>query len=74
MCLSRTEFSFNNSFVIYVSFNSLIIKGFMSNYLNEAFIPLADFSDAEVMKKYGLKPVPEAIDIAKKATQEKNVL
>ncbi|XP_061344792.1 universal stress protein PHOS34 [Gastrolobium bilobum] len=37
-------------------------------------IPLADFSEPALMKKYGLKPEPEVIDIALTAVKQKNIL
>lgn len=36
-------------------------------------IPLSDFSDTAVLKRYGLKPEPEVIDIATTASKEKNI-
>ncbi|KAK7329554.1 hypothetical protein VNO77_23724 [Canavalia gladiata] len=36
-------------------------------------IPLAQFSDPVVMKKYELKPEPEVIDIVTTATSQKNI-
>lgn len=46
-------------------FNGLI---FMS-----AFIPLSEFSDSNVMKKYGLKPDAETLDIVSTAAAQKEV-
>ncbi|MED6156781.1 hypothetical protein PIB30_017595 [Stylosanthes scabra] len=37
------------------------------------YIPLAEFTDAEVMKKYGIKPTPELIAVAQKAAIDKKV-
>ncbi|KAL1320799.1 hypothetical protein HN51_065505 [Arachis hypogaea] len=37
------------------------------------YIPLNEFTDAEVMKKYGLKPTPEAIEVSQKAAKDKKV-
>ncbi|XP_021291148.1 universal stress protein PHOS32 [Herrania umbratica] len=37
------------------------------------FIPLSEFSDPVVMKKYGMKPDPETLDIVNTAATEKEV-
>lgn len=41
--------------------------------LNAALIPLAEFSNPTLMKKYELKPAPEVIDIVATAARQKNV-
>ncbi|XVF66116.1 hypothetical protein PTKIN_Ptkin10aG0008800 [Pterospermum kingtungense] len=38
------------------------------------FIPLSDFSDPVVMKKYGVKPDPETLDIVSTAARQKEVV
>ncbi|XP_027339048.1 universal stress protein PHOS34 [Abrus precatorius] len=37
-------------------------------------IPLAEFSDPTLMKKYDLKPDPEVIDIVSTAAKQKNIM
>ncbi|XP_022741848.1 universal stress protein PHOS34-like [Durio zibethinus] len=37
------------------------------------FIPLSEFSDPVVMKKYGVKPDPETLDIVSTAARQKEV-
>ncbi|XP_007035783.2 PREDICTED: universal stress protein PHOS34 [Theobroma cacao] len=37
------------------------------------FIPLSEFSDPVVMKKYGMKPEPETLDIVNTAARQKEV-
>ncbi|TYH53207.1 hypothetical protein ES332_D09G082800v1 [Gossypium tomentosum] len=37
-------------------------------------IPLSEFSDPATMKKYGLKPDPETLDIANTAAKQKEVM
>ncbi|EOY06709.1 hypothetical protein QUC31_016124 [Theobroma cacao] len=37
------------------------------------FIPLSEFSDPVVMKKYGMKPDPETLDIVNTAARQKEV-
>lgn len=41
--------------------------------INAALIPLAEFSDPVLMKRYELKPAPEVIDIVSTAAKQKNV-
>ena len=38
-----------------------------------ALIPLSEFSEAAVMKKYGVKPDAETLDIANTAARQKSV-
>lgn len=38
-----------------------------------AFIPLSEFSDSNVMKKYGVKPDAETLDIVNTAAAQKEV-
>lgn len=38
-----------------------------------AFIPLSEFSDPNVMKKYGVKPDAETLDIVNTAAAQKEV-
>ena len=37
------------------------------------FIPVSEFSDPVIMKKYGVKPDPETLDIANTAARQKEV-
>ncbi|MBA0767263.1 hypothetical protein Gotri_016172 [Gossypium trilobum] len=37
-------------------------------------IPLSEFSDPATMKKYGVKPDPETLDIANTAAKQKEVI
>ncbi|KAG4381411.1 hypothetical protein AAZX31_15G134900 [Glycine max] len=39
-----------------------------------ALIPLAEFSDPVLMKRYELKPAPEVIDIVSTAAKQKNIV
>ncbi|OWM71107.1 hypothetical protein CDL15_Pgr011234 [Punica granatum] len=39
-----------------------------------AFIPLSEFSDPVVMKKYGVKPDPETLDIVNTAAAQKEIV
>lgn len=39
-----------------------------------ALIPLSEFSDPGVMKKYGVKPDPETLDILSTAASQKDVI
>lgn len=39
-----------------------------------AFIPLSEFSDPGVLKKYGVKPDPETLDILTTAASQKEVI
>lgn len=39
-----------------------------------ALIPLAEFSDPHTMKKYGIKPDAETLDIVTTATAQKEVI
>lgn len=41
--------------------------------LNAALIPLAEFSDPVLMKRYELKPAPEVIDIVSTAATQKKI-
>ena len=43
-------------------------------YCFVAFIPLSEFSDHVVMKKYGVKPDPETLDIVSTAASQKEVI
>lgn len=38
-----------------------------------ALIPLSEFSDANVLKKYGVKADPETLDILNTASRQKEV-
>lgn len=55
----------------------MVINWFNSLYvyidLNAALIPLVEFSDPALWKRYGLKCEPEVIDIASTAAKQKNV-
>lgn len=42
--------------------------------LRVALIPLHEFSDSTIMKKYGVNPDPETLDIANTAANQKQVL
>lgn len=41
--------------------------------INAALIPLAEFSDPVLMKRYELKPAPEVIDIVSTAATQKKI-
>lgn len=60
-----------------VYIHSMVINWFNSLYvyidLNAALIPLVEFSDPALWKRYGLKCEPEVIDIASTAAKQKNV-
>lgn len=45
----------------------------MGNSFVSALIPLVELSDPVVMKKYGLKPDPETLDILNTLAREKEV-
>jgi hypothetical protein len=45
---------------------------FNCNYA--ALIPVSEFSDPNIMKKYGVKPDPETLDIVNTAASQKQVL
>ena len=51
----------------------LILKGVRSPAFSAAMIPLAEFSDPVIMKKYKLKPDPETLDLLNTVARQKEV-
>lgn len=47
--------------------------GFVGLYIIVALIPLAEFSEPTIMKKYGAKPDPETLDIVNTVARQKQV-
>ncbi|KAI8011671.1 Universal stress protein A-like protein [Camellia lanceoleosa] len=41
---------------------------------DKALIPLNEFSEPAIMKKYGVKPDPETLDIANTAARQKEIM
>lgn len=46
---------------------------FLYFYIFAALIPLTEFSDPNIMKKYGVQPDPESLDIVNTAARQKEV-
>lgn len=51
----------------------LILKGVRLLAFSAAMIPLSEFSDPVTMKKYGLKPDPETLDLLNTVAHQKEV-
>lgn len=47
--------------------------GFVGLYIIVALIPLAEFSEPTIMKKYGAKPDAETLDIVNTVARQKQV-
>uniref|UniRef100_A0A0D3BWV3 Carbohydrate kinase PfkB domain-containing protein n=1 Tax=Brassica oleracea var. oleracea TaxID=109376 RepID=A0A0D3BWV3_BRAOL len=63
------EFKSFPSTMIFLLFDSW----FLCCHVSSALIPLSEFSEAAVMKKYGVKPDAETLDIANTAARQKSV-
>ncbi|CAN6829047.1 unnamed protein product [Brassica oleracea var. botrytis] len=69
MCSSYGfEFKSFPSTMIFLLFDSW----FLCCHVSSALIPLSEFSEAAVMKKYGVKPDAETLDIANTAARQKS--
>lgn len=55
------------------SFFFAINFGFVGLFITVALIPLAEFSEPTIMKKYGAKPDAETLDIVNTVARQKQV-
>jgi len=60
--------------MVWIPTNDLVVVWLWFCVCNfSAFIPMSEFSDAAVMKKYALKPDAETLDIVNTAARKKTV-
>lgn len=61
------------SYFVVVLFILIVIKGVRLLAFSAAMIPLAEFSDPVIMKKYKMKPDPETLDLLNTVARQKEV-